>query len=284
MATPLPHQTPVYRRIKAAPPVSSDVVDYFLNKVSHDLRSPLSAILLWSKLLNSSSNPPTPAELSEGLEAITSSALEQHAMIERLLDASLLMAGNLRLQPKPVVLDTLAHNAAEHTRSAATLRGVQVNATLCGDTASVPADARRLQQILTCLLNHVITSASLGAAVRVRAERRGAVIELGVEGASGDAGSLQRARALLKAVVIGRAHVWKDGPKPDLDVYVMQQLIRLHGGSLRVLRGTSERGTRLIATLPLPSPSVPALRQVKSRRIRIDKKSTRGSKGTKQAF
>lgn len=255
MNTPLLHPPPVVRRTPATAPASSDAVDYFLIKVAHDLRTPLSAILLWSRLL-SSSTPPSPAELREGLEAIISSALEQHAMIERLLDVSLLMAGSLHLQPKPVVLDTLALDAAAHARSAATARGVQVSATRCDDTASVTADSRRLLQILTCLLNHVIASAPQGGSVKVWTERRDAVIDLGVESGSNDAVFLQRARSLTKTVVIGKDRVRKDGPGPDLEVYVMQHLIRLHGGSLRVSPGKRDRGTRIIATLPLPPPVV----------------------------
>ena len=76
--------------------------DQFLAMVSHDLRSPLSAILGWAKLLTSGKLDP--AKHERAFAAIQRNAEAQVQLIDDLLDISRIVSGKLRLSPRPLEL------------------------------------------------------------------------------------------------------------------------------------------------------------------------------------
>ena len=92
------------KRVNAQParrpkePTASE--DEFLAIVSHELRSPLSAIVGWAQLLRHVGLGAT--EAAEGLEAIERNARIQTQMIDDLLDVSRIISGKMRLNIESV--------------------------------------------------------------------------------------------------------------------------------------------------------------------------------------
>jgi len=90
---------------------ANQVKDEFLAVLSHELRSPLNAILGWSKLLRTRQF--SPDTLNRALETIERNAQLQTRLIEDLLDISRIIRGKLTLNPQPVNLETVITNALE---------------------------------------------------------------------------------------------------------------------------------------------------------------------------
>jgi signal transduction histidine kinase len=91
--------------------------DEFLAMLSHELRSPLNAILGWSQILQRDQNDPK--GLRHGLEIIERNALGQARLIDDLLDVSRILSGKVRLEHRIVDLATVADAAIETVRLSA---------------------------------------------------------------------------------------------------------------------------------------------------------------------
>mgnify|MGYP002778031981 CR=1 FL=1 len=90
---------------------ANQLKDEFLAVLSHELRSPLNAILGWSKLLRTRKF--SPDTFNRALETIERNAQLQTRLIEDLLDISRIIRGKLTLNPQPVNLETVITNALE---------------------------------------------------------------------------------------------------------------------------------------------------------------------------
>src|SRR6185295_11350671 len=119
--------------------------DEFLAMVSHDLRTPLTAILGWVGLLLNGT--PDAAKLRKGLETIQRNARAQALLIDDVLDVARILSGTFRLDEQAVDIPAIVDDALDPVRAAAEAKGV----TLQTDFTHVPftsGDPDRLKQVI----------------------------------------------------------------------------------------------------------------------------------------
>ncbi|MCM0591170.1 MAG: ATP-binding protein [Gloeotrichia echinulata CP02] len=104
--------------------------DEFLAILSHELRSPLNAILGWSQLL-SSRNLSEPQK-ARGLETIERNARAQTQLIEDLLDISRMIRGNLRLNVRTCDLIPIIQSSLDNVSLAAQAKEIDLSFSLVG--------------------------------------------------------------------------------------------------------------------------------------------------------
>jgi signal transduction histidine kinase len=139
--------------------------DEFLATVSHELRSPLNAIVGWVHVFRS---PNVPHELaSQAADAIDRNAQRQVRLIEDILDVSRIVTGKLRLEPKPVDLATIVDAAIDVVTPAASAKDITIE-TAITRPAPTRGDADRLQQIFWNLLSNAVKFTPRGGRVAVR--------------------------------------------------------------------------------------------------------------------
>ncbi|HEX2923241.1 MAG TPA: ATP-binding protein, partial [Chloroflexota bacterium] len=130
-----------------------------LRAVSHDLRSPLTAIQGQAQLMQRFLGMSDKVERSrQSAEAIYSSAKRLNAMIQDLVDAGRLEAGLLKMLLQEVDLHTFVHDLLH--RSSDTLDTDRVNNSIPKGLAPVLVDPVRLDQILTNLLSNALKYSS----------------------------------------------------------------------------------------------------------------------------
>src|SRR5829696_3071377 len=98
--------------------------DDFLANLSHELRTPINAILGWAQVLHS--GRVEPGELAEGVEVIQRNARVQVRLIEDLLDMSRIISGKLRLDVQGVDLPAVINAALESVRPAADAKHIRI--------------------------------------------------------------------------------------------------------------------------------------------------------------
>src|SRR5947209_2431452 len=81
------------------------IKDDFLANLSHEIRTPVNAILGWSQLLKVGET--SDEEMTEGLEVITRNARTQARLIDDMLDMSRIVSGKLRLDVERVSLPAI---------------------------------------------------------------------------------------------------------------------------------------------------------------------------------
>ncbi|MEA2491065.1 MAG: hypothetical protein QOH21_2857 [Acidobacteriota bacterium] len=143
--------------------------DEFIAIISHELRTPMTSILGWTRMLALGGlDEPTQRE---ALDALERSTLAQAKLIEDLLDESRIAAGKLRLDLRALDLRDVVASALSLARPAADAKQIILEAD-CGDEAyKVFGDPARLQQAVGNLIANAIKFTPEGKRVDLRLTR-----------------------------------------------------------------------------------------------------------------
>ena len=133
---------------------NSRIKDEFLAAVSHEIRAPLNAITGWTQLLVSGGLDE--AEKEHALDTIQRNVRSQTQIIEDLLDISRIVAGQMRLELKPLDLGESIDSAFEGVMHAAKSKNITIVKSVPDRSPYVMGDSSRLQQILWNLLTNAV--------------------------------------------------------------------------------------------------------------------------------
>jgi signal transduction histidine kinase/PAS domain-containing protein len=149
--------------------------------VSHDLRNPLSTVLLGASRLRAAELPgPAGERVTAVAEQIQRSVARMRRLIDDLLDAVALESGQLSIHlaaARPVALLT---EAAEGLAGALGERGLRVAVQAAAELPLVRADHDRVLQVLGNLLSNAVKVSPDGGRIVLSAARRGGEVVFGV--------------------------------------------------------------------------------------------------------
>jgi len=150
---------------------ASRMKDQFLTNLSHELRTPVTAIRLWAEVLKDPS--PTDMEtIREAATMIQHSAQTQSLLIEDLLDVTRIIGGQLRVEMLSVRLDEVIHKTLELLLPMANEHEVRFELEIVEQPpCKMLGDARRVQQVIWNLLTNAVKFSEPGGAVRCRLVR-----------------------------------------------------------------------------------------------------------------
>src|SRR5215475_4572848 len=140
--------------LRGAAEAANRAKDEFLATLSHELRSPLSAILTWASLLRTGRLDQR--RTKQAVEAIERNTRLQVRLIEDLLDVSRIISGKMRLEFTLVDLGAVVEAALDSVREAASAKGVRIESTADPSLGPVSGDAARLQQVVWNLLSNAL--------------------------------------------------------------------------------------------------------------------------------
>jgi signal transduction histidine kinase/ActR/RegA family two-component response regulator len=221
--------------------------DQFLAVVSHELRSPLSAIMGWAQV--GSSDKSSAEARSQAFKAIERNAASQAHLIDDLLDVSRIVSGKLRLSPRPVELGPVIEIALDNARPAALTKNISLVASL--DTASniVLADPDRIQQVAWNLLTNAIKFTPKGGRIQITLKRVDSQVQFGVADSGAGIPASQLPFVFERFwQADGNANV-KAGL--GLGLSICKSLVELHGGNIHVDSAGPGQGSVFSVELPL---------------------------------
>src|SRR5262249_25196134 len=128
--------------------------DEFIAMVSHELRSPLNAILGWTRILRQ--GRPDEELYQRATEIIERSARMQSQLIEELMDTARMVRGKLKIDVRPVNLMTVIEKAMDIVRPATDAKGITIEAQLDRYAGQITGDPDRLQQVVWNLLSNAV--------------------------------------------------------------------------------------------------------------------------------
>jgi signal transduction histidine kinase len=221
----------------------------FLSNMSHELRSPLTVIIGFAKLIDRQTRGPAPAEYSVWARDIMASAEHLLALVNDILDLSKIEAGALELDESPTSLLSVLRSAIRMHKPQAEEAGVTLE--LDEQSADVPvlADERRLLQIAINLVTNAIKYTPNGGSVTVElgmtpaGEPRFAVADTGIGIAPEDI-----ERVMARFVQLKAAGARRSGGS-GIGLPLARELVELHGGRLVL---SSEQGKGTCAEVILP--------------------------------
>jgi signal transduction histidine kinase len=229
----------------------------FLSVLSHELRSPLNAILGWNRILAlKCGNDPQVAAITPRVEQ---SAKAQLKMVNDLLDLGRVSTGKLKVEPRPMQLARVARLAIDAARPAAAAKGIEIVTRFAPGAGELRADPDRLQQVIGNLLANAVKFTGGGGRIAVGLHEDGAVTELTVE----DTG--QGIAPELLPHIFDRFRQGDDSSTRQtsglgLGLTLVREIVALHGGSVSAQSGGIGAGATFTVRLPTarPQSSAPA--------------------------
>jgi len=217
--------------------------------VSHDLKSPLNAILGFAELVG---REELTVSQRESLALIANRGRELLGLIESILDTARVEAGQLTLMPRATEVALLATDAVRKARELAGDAQNDVVLEVAEGLPTIPVDPAYTARAIAVVVAHAIRTSATDAssrAVRVRALRPaepGQAVRIDVE-----LGSRNTTRAELEALFARRAT--SRGRGLTLGLSLAQSIMELHGGFVRV-EDTPDGAPVIQCWLPLVIP------------------------------
>ncbi|MEI6901434.1 MAG: HAMP domain-containing sensor histidine kinase, partial [Bacteroidota bacterium] len=142
----------------------------FLSRISHELRTPMNAILGFAQLLNMSDLTPTN---TKGVKHILNSGWHLLDLINEVLDISSIEEGRISLSPEPVQLRDFILEMIDLITPDAEKRNVKTELESSpGNDLFVKADRLRLKQVLLNLISNAVKYNREGGSVMIQSELR----------------------------------------------------------------------------------------------------------------
>ena len=221
--------------------------DFFLAFVSHELRSPLNAILGWSKILLT--KEVDDATRKNALETIERSARVQTKLINDLVDSARVASGKLRLEFRPTNVYEVVRATIHSQKPTADLRNIALDLISDNEEIAVFGDAGRLQQVFNNLLSNAIKFTPEGGAVTVLIRTGADAVAISVtdtgQGISAD--MLPNVFRQFSQGDEGKTHERGLG----LGLSIVKILVGKHGGTVRAPSEGLGQGSTFTVSLPL---------------------------------
>lgn len=221
--------------------------DEMLRVVSHDLRNPVTGILMGTRMLRLRLE--MDEDLEDLVEGIELAAERQSRLIRDLRDVGSIEAGILSLEPRPHRLSALVGEAIRAFEPAAAEKGINLLRAEPDALPPVLADRDRIVQVLSNLLDNALKFTPPGGTVRVEAAARDAAAEVSVHDTG--PGIPEEERDLVFERFwrgTGRSPHGRAGS--GLGLAIAKGIVEGHGGEIWV-ESEPGRGTSLRFTLPL---------------------------------
>ena len=221
--------------------------DEFIAVISHELRTPMTSILGWTRML--ALGGLDEATHRDALDALERSTLAQARLIEDLLDESRIAAGKLRLDLRAVDLVTVVEDAVTLARPAAEAKQLALSFESDGQPCEAYGDPARLQQVIGNLLGNAIKFTPEGRRISVHVERKEAdgLIIVRDSGRGIEASLLPHVFERFRQ---GQGHTERKSGL-GLGLAIARHLVEMHGGSMSAASDGENQGATFTIHLPL---------------------------------
>ena len=227
---------------------ASRLKDNFLASLSHELRTPMHAILGWMQLLRGGAL--SAKERADALDTIERNARLQNQLINELLDVSRATAGKLDIEVHEVDVERVLQAALESVRPVAEAKEIELIHALDKCLGTIRGDASRLQQILGNLLSNAVKFTPRGGHVRIDCRSRGPYIEISVVD-DGEGIAAEHLPHVFEAFRQADGSITRRHGGLGLGLSIAHRLVHLHGGKIEAHSEGLGRGARFTVRLPL---------------------------------
>jgi signal transduction histidine kinase len=211
----------------------------FIGEVSHDLRTPLTAIKgLLINLIDAAGPDERPS-----LEIAERETDRLIRLVNQLLDFSRWQGGQLKLDCQVIDIGAVAREAVALCEGRAGHRSVALSADIPADLPQISADADRLQRVILNLLDNAIRFTPGGGEVTLAVKQDAAGIEVRVQDTGRGMSEEEQARAF-------EPYYRGEGGGAGLGLAIAQAIVEAHGGQMGI-ESTPGQGSRVWFILPL---------------------------------
>ena len=225
--------------------------DDFLAMLSHELRTPMTAMLGWASMLQTGALDATTSQTAA--DAIVQATRAQAHLIDDLLDVSRIVSGKMRLTLEPLHLSTSIDAAIETVRPAADAKDIHIDVTRREDVQLI-GDGERLQQVFWNLLSNAVKFTPRGGRVSVELTCDATAARVSVRD-TGEGIDRELLPFIFDRFRQGDSGASRKFGGLGLGLSIARNLVELHGGTVTALSEGKGRGAELTVTLPIVTES-----------------------------
>lgn len=215
----------------------------FLRHVSHELKTPLTALREGAELLNDEVAGPLRPAQRQVVSIMRDNSVKLQRLIEELLDYQRALHAASSLEVKPVVLDSLVAEAARAHELAARSKGLRLS--IDSQSTTLEADPEKLRSIVDNLISNAVKFSPPGGTVSVRARTQAAEAVIDVMD-SGPGVPLEERESIFNLFFRGKGDSGRIKGS-GLGLAIARELVEAHGGQIAVVGGG---GGHFRVTLP----------------------------------
>jgi len=232
--------------------------DQFLSHVSHELRSPLSAIRQFVTILLDGLAGELRPEQHEYMGIVLRNVKQLQSMINDLLEVTRVQAGKLMIEPQCTSISDAIAYAVDTLQGAATAKRIVLSSDAGNQLPSICTDPTRLRQILIILVDNAIKFTPANGEVKIQAsvcEKDPSLLVLKVSD-SGCGISPDMTERIFERLFQTSDPSLEGRKGLGLGLYICKELVTRQGGQIWA---TSTPGQGSVFSVTLPIFSLPAL-------------------------
>ncbi len=200
----------------------------FVSNVSHELRSPLTAIKIMTETLQGGVDAEASKEFLDNIGRETERMI---ALVEDLLDLARLESGKLDLRFESVDLAELIRDAVRSQASLAAKLGVRLEAAVADGGATIAGDRDKLTQVVVNLLDNALRNTPAGGSVTASVSRADSIAAIEVADTGTGIPSDALPHVFERFYVVDRSRAKSKGGT-GLGLAIVKHIVEAHGGSV----------------------------------------------------
>lgn len=224
--------------------------------VSHDLRTPLTAMHNYLETLLARADRLTPAERTDFLERAVRQSQGVARLAQQLFELARLECEEAPPQPEPFCINELLQDVGHKMQFGAAAAGVKLDIAHPRDGLMVEADIGLIERVLTNLIDNALRSTSRGGTVRLDAVRDGAAVAVSVAD-TGCGIATEHLPTLFSRDSPLRRRSGGDVSRGGLGLLIVHRILALHRTAIEV-DSEPARGTCFRFSLPAAGACVQA--------------------------
>jgi two-component system, sensor histidine kinase len=244
----LQQETEERRGAEAALRVADQHKNEFLATLAHELRNPLAPMVNALRLIQTPSADPGQAKRAHGM--LDRQLKQMIRLVDDLLDVSRITSGKLAVRKQPVELAAVVQSAVDTARPLLDERRHVLAVHLPSQPVYLQADAVRLSQVFSNLLNNAAKYSEPGGTVSLSAAVSGGTVRVRVD----DAGigiSAEMLPTIFDMFTQGDGSIERSPTGLGVGLALAKRLIELHGGSIDARSDGVGKGSSFVVTLPV---------------------------------
>jgi two-component system phosphate regulon sensor histidine kinase PhoR len=219
----------------------------FVNKVSHDLRTPLTSIRLFVETMQMG-RLPDPARQAEALGIIADETVRLSALINRLLDWARMESGKRSYNLEPVAVSDVLDEALSALEPALLQAPAEVSCRVTPGLPRVLADREALADAVTNLLHNAHKYTGASKRIAVSAEREGSQVMVSVSD-NGPGIAVPDQKRIFEKFYRAKDPLDRGIEGSGLGLAMVKHIVEAHGGRVTV-SSTPGQGATFTISLP----------------------------------
>lgn len=224
--------------------------DKFFSIIAHDLRGPLSAMIIYTKQLTERVDTYSKNNLKESLEKLNLSAVQVNALLENLLTWSKIKQGMIEFSPKKINVIGIVEGIFDLYASNAEEKGIALTYDMVSYTY-IYADHPMITSVLRNLVSNSLKFTDFGGTIKVSVAQSPSTQFVEISVADTGVGMTTEDLANLFRIDVQFSGVGTAGEQgTGLGLKICKDLVEIHRGKLQV---ESQVGKGTIFKLVLPA-------------------------------